>query len=480
MDRKQREPLVLDLDGTLVRTDMLAESGLYQLKKSPLRFLLALASLVKGKSHLKSALATGFEFSTNLLPLRLEVLTLMNQALAEGREVVLATASDRAIAEKLAVDLGGFASVLASSKYVNLSGSRKADALVKKFGREGFDYVGDSPKDFPVWEVSKSPILVGQNGAASRSFNRLGRGLRITEEDKLNKVQIWSRALRLHQWVKNLLLFVPAVAAHELFDFEVFPKLIFAFFAFSLSASAVYLINDLLDLENDRLHETKRLRPIAQGDVSIVSAGLASAALIVLGIGISLFVGLGFTYALLGYLLLTTLYSASLKKLLIVDVVILALLYTLRIVAGGIAVQIPVSFWLLAFSLFIFLSLSFLKRASELEAWKSGGMKSSPGRAYTGSDLPAVNSLGVGSGLLSVLVFALYLDSESISGLYQNPEYLWAAVPVMIFWVSWVWIKSGRGEVNQDPIMFALKDRASLVSGALVLGLFLISQLVLR
>ena len=472
-------PLVLDLDGTLVRTDMLVESGLYQLKKGPLRFLLALASLVKGKSRLKAALATGFEFSTNLLPFRPEVLTLMNQALADGREVVLATASDKAIAEKLALDLGGFASVFASSENVNLSGSRKAQALVDKFGREGFDYVGDSSKDFPVWSVSRSPILVGQNWAASKSFNRLGRGRRISEEDKLNKIQIWSRALRLHQWIKNLLLFVPAAAAHEILDLEVLPKLIFAFFAFSLSASAVYLINDLLDLENDRLHDTKRLRPIAQGDVSIINAGLASAALIVLGFGISLFVGLGFTYALLGYLLLTTLYSALLKKLLIVDVVILALLYTLRIVAGGISVQIPVSFWLLAFSLFIFLSLSFVKRASELEAWKSGDIKSSPGRAYTESDLPAVNSLGIGAGLLSVLVFALYLDSESISGLYQNPEYLWAAVPVMIFWVSWVWIKSGRGEVNQDPIIFALKDRASLVSGALVLGLFLISQLVL-
>lgn len=479
MNLNQSVPLVLDLDGTLVRTDMLAESGLYRLKKSPLGFLLALASLVKGRSRLKAAFATGFEFSTNLLPFRPEVLKLMNQALADGREVILATASDKAIAEKLALDLGGFASVFASSEHINLSGSRKAQALVDKFGHEGFDYVGDSSKDFPVWSVSRTPILVGNNGAASNSFNRLGRGLRISEEDKLNKIQIWSRALRLHQWVKNLLLFVPAVAAHEIFDLEVLIKLIFAFFAFSLSASAVYLLNDLLDLENDRLHDTKRLRPIAQGDVSIFSAGLASTALIVLGFGISLFVGLSFTYALLGYLLLTTLYSALLKKLLIVDVVILALLYTLRIVAGGISVQILVSFWLLTFSLFIFLSLSFLKRASELEAWKSGDVKYSPGRAYAESDLPAVNSLGIGAGLLSVLVFSLYLDSDSISGLYQNPEYLWAAVPVMVFWVSWVWIKSGRGEVNQDPIIFALKDIASLVSGALVLGLFLISQLVL-
>jgi 4-hydroxybenzoate polyprenyltransferase len=249
-----------------------------------------------------------------------------------------------------------------------------------------------------------------------------------------------------------------------------------AFISFGLLASAVYLLNDLVDLENDRSHEKKKLRPLAAGEISILSALFGLVILLCGAFILGLLVGTDFALVLLSYLILTSAYTLSLKKILVLDVVTLASLYMLRVIAGGVAVSIPVSFWLLAFSFFIFLSLSFLKRASELEGWVSGKLSVSPGRAYKEQDLPTINTLGIGSGLVSVLVFALYLDSDSLSGLYQNPMILWGAVPVLVFWISWVWIKSGRGEVDQDPIIFALKDKFSLVSGVLLLSLFMISQ----
>ena len=292
----------------------------------------------------------------------------------------------------------------------------------------------------------------------------------------MSKIRIWTRSLRLHQWVKNLLLFVPAIAAHQLLDLGVFSNLVLAFISFGFLASAVYLLNDLVDLENDRSHDKKKLRPLANGDMSILSALFGFVILLGGAFVLGLSVGNDFAGVLLGYLLLTSAYTVFLKKILVLDVVTLATLYMLRVIAGGVAVSIPVSFWLLAFSFFIFLSLSFLKRVSELEGWVSGKLSVSPGRAYKERDLPTISTLGIGSGLVSVLVFALYLDSDSLSGLYQNPMILWGAVPVLVFWISWVWIQSGRGEVDQDPIIFALKDRFSLASGVIFLSLFMISQ----
>jgi 4-hydroxybenzoate polyprenyltransferase len=468
--------LVVDLDGTLVKSDMLFESAWQKIVYSPWKVFSLLLGLVKGKANLKADLAQGFTFSTRNLPFRPEVLDAIAVARSRGSEVVLATASNEKIARKVALDLEIFDAVMASTRELNLAGHKKAKALVVKFGEQGFDYIGDSSKDLPVWQLSKTPILVGSNASAIKSFNRLSGGVRIKEDKRMSSVQIWSKALRFHQWVKNLLLFVPALAAYRILELNVLASLALAFLAFGFLASAVYLINDLSDIENDRAHQSKRFRPIASGELSIPVAGFASIVLLMIASFAGVFVGIQFVLVLLGYFVLTITYTFLLKKLLIIDVVTLAVLYTLRVVAGGVAVGIPVSFWLLAFSFFIFLSLSFLKRASELGAWEREGRML--GRAYLGKDLPTVTTLGLGSGLLSVLVFALYLEGDSVSSLYQNPILLWGAVPLITFWVSWVWMKLGRGEVDQDPILFALRDRVSLVSGLLLLSLFLVSHLV--
>ncbi len=474
--KQETNPLVVDLDGTLVKTDMLVESAWYFLRNKPWRLLNLFIWLRESKSMLKSKLAEQFHFTPRNLPFRPEVLSIIQKAKSDGREIVLATASNRIIAESVALDVGVFDHVLSSNQQVNLSGATKASALETKFGEKGFDYIGDSPKDFQVWEKAGTPYLVGDNREALKAFNRLDRGIILSGETKLSKIRIWTRSLRLHQWVKNLLLFVPAIAAHQLLNLGIFSDLVLAFISFGLLASAVYLLNDLIDLENDRSHDKKKLRPLANGEMSILSALFGLVFLLCGAFFLGFLVGTDFALVLFGYFLLTSAYTLTLKKFLVLDVVTLASLYMLRVIAGGVAVSIPVSFWLLAFSFFIFLSLSFLKRASELEGWVSGKLSVSPGRAYQERDLPTINTLGIGSGLVSVLVFALYLDSDSLAGLYQNPMILWGAVPVLVFWISWVWIKSGRGEVDQDPIIFALKDRFSLVSGVLFLSLFMISQ----
>jgi 4-hydroxybenzoate polyprenyltransferase/phosphoserine phosphatase len=474
--KKQNIPLVVDLDGTLVRTDMLVESAWYFLINNPWRLLNLFIWLRESKSMLKSKLAEQFHFTPRNLPFRPEVLAIMREAKSDGREIVLATASNRVVAERVSLELGVFDHVLSSNQHLNLSGATKAAALEEKFGKKGFDYIGDSPKDLPVWKKARTPYLVGTGRIALKTFNKLNRGVILSGEANLSKIRIWTRSLRLHQWVKNLLLFVPAIAAHQLLDLGVFSNLVLAFISFGFLASAVYLLNDLVDLENDRSHDKKKLRPLANGDMSILSALFGFVILLGGAFVLGLSVGNDFAGVLLGYLLLTSAYTVFLKKILVLDVVTLATLYMLRVIAGGVAVSIPVSFWLLAFSFFIFLSLSFLKRVSELEGWVSGKLSVSPGRAYKERDLPTISTLGIGSGLVSVLVFALYLDSDSLSGLYQNPMILWGAVPVLVFWISWVWIQSGRGEVDQDPIIFAFKDRFSLASGVIFLSLFMISQ----
>jgi 4-hydroxybenzoate polyprenyltransferase/phosphoserine phosphatase len=469
-------PLVVDLDGTLVRTDLMVDSVIGLLVKRPLLFLAALASLLRGKAQFKEFLAKGFVLDPSALPFRSEVLDLIHQKREAGGEVVLATASAETIGHQVASALGLFSKVLTSTSTHNLSGSNKAQALVALFGARGFDYIGDSSKDIPVWEAARTPYLVGNNLAAGVAFNKLEGGIRLNERDRMRTLKNWAKALRLHQWSKNFLVFVPATAAHQILNPVFFLTLVFSFIAFGLVASAVYLINDVFDLQHDRTNYVKSKRPIARGDISVLKATSAALALIVSAATLSSMLPAQFTQALLGYFLITTAYTLGLKRILMVDVVTLAGLYTLRVVAGGLAVGITVSSWLLAFSFFMFLSLSFVKRSSELIQISREGGEIALGRAYRSIDLPVVNAMGVSSGLISVLVFALYLDSPVVGNLYETSQLLWGAVPILAFWISYVWVRAGRGEVNQDPVLFAVRDKVSLISGTLLLAVFLLAQ----
>jgi 4-hydroxybenzoate polyprenyltransferase len=434
-----------------------------------------LSAIGHGRATIKEFFAKGFEFDSSDLPFRKEVLSLIESRRLAGDPIILATAASGTIALKISSETGFFDSSLSSDSRINLSGKKKADALVKLYGHKGFDYVGDSSKDLPVWQASRNSYLVGRSFWAKRAFLGVDAGEHLQGSRDVPILNKWIRAFRIHQWVKNSLVFVPAIAAQRIFEAEVPLKLLVAFLVFGILASAVYIINDIVDIQNDRSHVTKKLRPIANGEISIPTAITVALALIC-GAGLlSTSLPGAFSLALLVYFVVTSSYSLWLKRILVVDVVALSALYSLRLLAGGLAVSITVSSWLLAVSFFLFLSLSLVKRSSELtQSSKSGVL--SPGRAYLIQDLPIVNALGVASGLMSTVVFSLYLDSQTAYKLYESSFVLWGALPVLVFWVSWIWIQAGRGRVNEDPIAFALRDRGSLISGALIFLIFLVAQ----
>ncbi|WP_092796069.1 MULTISPECIES: UbiA family prenyltransferase [unclassified Janthinobacterium] len=466
-------PLVVDLDGTLILTDMLHESALQTFRDKPLDSLYMPYWLYKGKAILKQQLARRAKFDVNAIPYNLPLLDWLKQQKAAGRRLILCTASDRSFATAIANHLGIFDEVMASNGGDNLAGRNKAAALELRFGRAGFDYAGNSSADLAVWArarravvVNASAQLAGKAAAqceVEREFPPAERGF-----------SVWRRVLRVHQWMKNLLLFVPLFAAHEISDLDTWVALLFAFVAFSLCASTVYIANDLLDLESDREHPRKCKRPFAAGSVPVWMGVLLAPLLLSASVVLASFVGKAFLTWLFVYFVLTCLYSFGLKRLILVDCLTLAVLYTLRIIAGAAAAGHVLSFWLLAFSVFLFLSLAFVKRYAELQGQMLSGKTKVHGRGYFTSDAPLVQTLGIASGYAATVVLALYLNSDAVLVLYRLPEAVWGAVPVMLFWVSWVWIKAHRGEMHDDPLVFALKDKASLLAGlifAIIMGI---------
>ncbi len=469
-------PLVVDLDGTLVHTDMLHETTLRLVKDAPMQVLVVPSWLSKGKAVLKRRIAERVRFDAASLPYNLELLEWLRAERAAGRKLVLCTASDASIGEAIAGHLDLFDTVIASDGVVNLSGSRKAAALDAAFGRGGYDYAGNSAKDLPVWAHARRAIVVNASQAV------LGRARQESGVERVFPARpaglhVWRRVLRVHQWLKNALLFVPLLAAHEVGNPNAWTSVLIAFISFSVCASSVYIANDLLDLESDRQHPRKRLRPFASGSVAPWVGVVIAPGLFALSIGLSTFVGRGFMGWLACYFVVTCAYSWALKRYMIVDCLTLAMLYTLRIVAGAAAASMPLSFWLLAFSVFLFLSLSFVKRYAELELQAENGRQKVHGRGYYTSDASLIQSLGVTSGYASVLVLALYLNSDAVLKLYRTPEVMWGTVPVMLFWVSWMWMRAHRGQMHDDPLVFAVKDRASLAAGVLFAAVLIVGSI---
>lgn len=285
----------------------------------------------------------------------------------------------------------------------------------------------------------------------------------------------WSRALRLYQWIKNILVFAPLLAAHQLGNIHSLSMLLVAFFSFSLCASSTYLINDLLDLESDRRHPRKKNRPFAAGSLSIVSGAIVSLVLLSASVMLGSIINSIFLTVLICYFLLTIVYSLMIKRIVLLDCIILAILFTLRIIAGGVAVSISLSFWLLAFSVFIFLSLALVKRYGELMVQAQAGNTYAHGRGYTVEDASLLQTLGASAGYLSVLVLALYIRSESVDSLYNQPELIWFAIPLLLFWISWIWLKAHRGEMHDDPVLFAITDKVSLIVACLTAAVFILA-----
>ena len=465
---KAKKPLCVDCDGTLIATDLLYEAFFLLLKQYPIGLFLLPFWLMKGKVYLKERLAEHVVFDWSTLPYRQEIIDLINDARAEGRQTVLATASPRAWADGIANHLACFDSVIATEQGVNLSGQNKANHLVKLFGEKNFDYAGDAPIDLAVWQHAAGAIIVSSNAKLIRES-----AAKVANNSQVNNIQIikpksanflvYLRALRIHQWLKNLLVIVPLLAAHQANVLQGLVQVIYAFFAFSLCASAVYVLNDLLDLESDRQHVRKRKRPFAACSIPLWQGMLMVPALLAIAFAIAAMLPKQFILVLAAYFVMTLAYSIRLKKQVIVDVMLLAGLYTMRIIAGAAATQITPSFWLLAFSMFIFLSLAMVKRYSELLITLQNNKQEAAGRGYAVSDLPVLMSIGVSSGIGSVLILALYLNNPETNKMYPNTMWLWLMPPLLLYWISRMWMKTQRGQVDDDPVVFAARDWQSLV-----------------
>jgi 4-hydroxybenzoate polyprenyltransferase len=467
-------PLCVDCDGTLLRTDLLHEAVFLLLKREPWKVVLLPWWLLKGKAYLKDRLAQAVTFSWGTLPLNQDVVELVREAKASGRTVVLATASHRAQAQGLAHHLDLFDEVLASDAQVNRSGAHKGSELASRYGERGFDYVGNDRADLAVWSRARKGLVVSARKSLADAARQVTDVERVITPPRPG-IRTYLRGLRIHQWLKNLLVFVPLLAAHAWDSAGSLQAALLAFLAFSLCASAVYVLNDLVDLEADRRHVRKRNRPFASGLIPIWQGSLMVPLLLAAAFGLASLLPAKFLLVQTLYFGLTLGYSLFLKRQVIVDVLMLAGLYTLRVIAGGAATDIIPSFWLLAFSMFIFLSLAVVKRYSELLTTLQQHKDQAAGRGYTVQDLPVLMSIGTGSGMVAVLVFALYINNPEITQIYGNPLWLWLIPPLLLYWVSRLWMKAHRGEVDDDPVVFAVRDWQSLLVVALSAALFLMA-----
>jgi 4-hydroxybenzoate polyprenyltransferase len=455
-------PLCVDCDGTLVRTDLLYEALLVLLKRSPHKVLNLPFWLLRGKAYTKQKIASEVELDWPTIPLNDAVIALARGAREAGRKIVLATASHRRLAEGIAAHLGLFDEVLATDGDQNLSGAKKGELLASRFGVRGFDYVGDGRRDLHVWSMSRSAIVVSSSAELIEAARGVSNVERIIPRSRPGVAE-YLRSLRLHQWLKNMLVFVPIVAAHRLGWDAGLVNAGLAFVSFGLCASAVYVVNDLMDLESDRRHIRKRFRPFASARIPLWQGAVIVPVLLAAGFAIAACLPLQFIGVLLLYMLITTAYSLVFKRQVIVDVLILAGLYTLRVVGGGAATEIVPSFWLLAFSMFIFLSLAMVKRYSELLVTLANNKTTAAGRGYAVTDLPVLMSAGTSSGVAAVLVMALYINNPDSRSLYPTPEWLWLVPPLLLYWVARVWMKAHRGEIDDDPVVFAIRDWQSIV-----------------
>lgn len=471
---KTHRPLCVDLDGTLLCADLLLEMFVRYLKPNPLRVFYVMGWLVRGPAHLKARLAQQVELDVRTLPVNGRFVEWLQSEKSAGRKLVLCTAANETIAAKVAAHFGLFDEVIASCEAANVCGKVKAARLIERYGRKGFDYAANERKDLHVWRHANAAIVVASPSLLKRLRREsisVERTFEVASASLSSRLKSWLRALRLHQWAKNLLIFVPLATAHRLGDAEALASCALAFVLFGLCASGGYLVNDLLDLEADRAHPRKRLRPFASGDIPIVHGLFGAGALIVGSLVIAaLALPLAFATTLALYLATSLWYSLALKRIAMVDVLSLAGLYSVRIVAGGAAVAIVPSFWLLAFSMFLFLSLAAAKRYAELHAANTAGKSDAPGRGYSVADLPLLQASGIAAGYLAVLVLALYVNSGA-ADMYRIPELLWLLCPLLLYWVNRVWLKTSRGKMHDDPVVFALTDRPSL--GVFGLGVVL-------
>jgi 4-hydroxybenzoate polyprenyltransferase/phosphoserine phosphatase len=456
---EQSKPLVVDLDGTLIRSDLLIETAFTELGARPQTIFELFGALLKGKAALKHRLADASKFDASMLPYDDAVLACIKQAKADGRLVYLASASNEALVGAVAEELGLFDGWFGSSEDRNLSGKAKADKLVTAFGEQGFDYIGNDKADLEVWSRADTAICIRTSPAVLAALAKRDRPIEQLESDKPT-LKTWIKLIRVHQWAKNSLVFVPLLTSLS-FNLEMVGLSILAAIAYSLCASSIYVLNDLVDLPADRGHPTKRNRPLANGSIPLVQAMLVMPVLLAAGLGIAAMISLPFLGVVVAYLAMTTAYSFFLKRKLMLDAVTLALLYTMRVIGGAVAISVDVSFWLLAFSLFIFTSLALLKRYIELTTRLDNGLADPSNRNYKIADADVVMAISAAAGLNATTVLTLYLHSAHLPSEYQRPEALWALFPLLLYWIGRALVLAHRRFIDDDPIVFAIRDRVS-------------------
>jgi len=476
-DEPRHGLLCVDLDGTLVATDTLDECLLCIARRSPRKLLMVPVWLLGGKARFKERVAEAAAADLCSLPYRPSVCEYIKGQTGKVEEVVLATAANWRIAKHVAGDCEFIQNVLASDEDTNLSGERKLAAIREYAAGRPFDYIGDHVKDLSIWRAARNAIVVGNTGrlaakvAGAENVIQISSGAGSTTRD-------WLRQLRVHQWSKNVLLVLPLVLAHKLSSAPALVACLFGFIAFCCAASAVYMVNDLIDLPHDRSHPTKSKRPLARGAITIRQALAATMVLVGVAIVLSLaFLPFMFLAMLVGYWAMSFGYSLWLKRLAIVDILMLAGFYVYRILIGAVAIDVVVSVWLLAFSMFFFLSLGVIKRYADLLEAAGTGETERAGRSYSTADLEFLRTLGLACGCVATLVLALYLNSSEVVQLYRRPTCLWLVCPLALYWILRAWLIASHGEMHDDPVIFALRDRASYVVAALTAGVILLATI---
>lgn len=470
-------PLCVDLDGTLVKSDTLADSVLTLLRAHPRNALETVRSLLDGKAAFKARVASIVSLDVAHLPYNRPLLEFLEQERGRGRRIYLTTGADVGLARRIAAYLGIFDGVLASNGSTNLTGGNKLASLQAEFNSEDFDYIGNARPDLPLLEHAGAAMLANPNA----SLRSLVKSRKITVhkhfEDRSSRRKTFLKSIRLHQWAKNVLIFVPLLLAHAL-QFRLVLSAVLAFFCFSFCASATYVVNDLLDIETDRRHPRKRLRPFAAGDLQASTGIVMVIVLLAAGLlGTYFFLPGKFLVWLLLYIVVTLSYSLALKKVALVDVIVLSGLYTVRMVAGGAATATPISTWLAGFSVFLFFSLALVKRFSEMQNLRERGNVPSNGRGYLTADIEQLRSFGTASGYAAIVVFSLYISGSNVARLYHHPARMWLIVPLLLLWISRVWLLASRGEMHEDPVIFAVTDRMSLLIGLAVVAIAIFAAL---